>query len=75
MRELLNESQHLGCISRLQSERECDHGLLVSLDYPTSHLLRPIGLTYRQNWTPTNAQKLMLDFVAEVARPHSEYST
>ncbi len=66
MRELLNESEHLGCLSRHQSQRECDHGLLVSLTYPTDHLVRPIGLTYRENWRPTSAQSLMLQLVAEV---------
>ncbi|MBV2184379.1 MAG: LysR family transcriptional regulator [Rhizobium sp.] len=66
MREILNESQHLGCLSRHQSQRECDHGLLVSLNYPTDHLVRPIGLTYRENWRPTSAQSLMLQLVAEV---------
>ncbi len=67
MRELLNESEHLGCLSRHQSQRECDHGLLVSLTYPTDHLVRPIGLTHRANWRPTRAQSLMVQMVAEVA--------
>ena len=74
MRELLNESQHLGCLSRHQSERECDHGLLVAIDYPTDHLLRPIGLTYRQNWRPTHAQELMLQLVADVVHREGKYS-
>ncbi|MDO6966870.1 LysR family transcriptional regulator [Rhizobium alvei] len=69
MRELLEDRQHLGCISRHQSERDCDHGLLVNLRFPTDHLLRPIGITMRQHWLPTTAQKLMLDFLAEVAGP------
>lgn len=67
MRELLNESEHLGCLSRYQSQRECDHGLLVSLPYPTDHLVRPIGLTHRANWRPTRAQSLMVQVVAQVA--------
>ncbi|MHB0954650.1 MAG: LysR family transcriptional regulator [Allorhizobium sp.] len=67
MRELLNESNHLGCLSRHQSQRECDYGLLASLTYPTDHLVRPIGLTCRDNWRPTKAQSLMLQLVAEVA--------
>lgn len=67
MRELLNESDHLGCLSRHQSQRECDHGLLVTLTYPTDHLIRPIGLTFRENWRPTNAQKRMLELIADVA--------
>lgn len=67
MRELLNESDHLGCLSRHQSQRECDHGLLVTLTYPTDHLIRPIGLTCRENWRPTNAQNRMLELIADVA--------
>lgn len=67
MRELLNESDHLGCLSRHQSQRECDHGLLITLTYPTDHLIRPIGLTSRENWRPTNAQKRMLELIADVA--------
>lgn len=67
MRELLNESDHLGCLSRHQSQRECDHGLLVTLTYPTDHLIRPIGLSFRENWRPTNAQKRMLELIANVA--------
>lgn len=67
MRELLNESDHLGCLSRHQAQRECDHGLLVTLTYPTDHLIRPIGLTCRENWRPTNAQKRMLELIADVA--------
>ena len=67
MRELLNESNHLGCLSRHQCQRECDYGLLASLTYPTDHLIRPIGITCRENWRPTNAQSLMLQLVAEVA--------
>lgn len=67
MRGLLQESEHLGCISRHQSQRECDHGLLVTLTFPTDHLIRPIGLTYRDNWRPTSPQKLMLELIAELS--------
>ncbi len=65
MRELLTDGNHLGCISRHQSERECQHGLMVSLDYPTGHLRRPIGLTFRQNWQPTPQQHLMLRLLCD----------
>lgn len=74
MRELLSESLHLGCLSRLQSERECDHGLLVAINYKTEHLVRPIGLTYRESWHPTSAQKHMLELVAAASDPNPNYS-
>jgi DNA-binding transcriptional LysR family regulator len=67
MRELMEDCQHLGCISRHQSERDCDHGLLVNLNFPTDHLHRPIGITIRDHWLPTNAQNLMLQLLAKAA--------
>ncbi|MCF1495749.1 LysR family transcriptional regulator [Agrobacterium vitis] len=69
MRGLLQESLHLGCLSRHQAQPECEHGILVPLDYPTDHLIRPIGLTYRQNWRPTTVQSRMMELVAEVVPP------
>lgn len=69
MRELLEDGQHIGCISRLQSQRDCEHGLLVDLNFPTDHLLRPIGTTVRSKWLPTRAQKLMLQLLSEVCTP------
>ncbi|MBO3761577.1 LysR family transcriptional regulator [Ciceribacter sp. L1K22] len=68
MRGLLNESDHLGCLSRHQSQPECDNGMLVTIDHPTDHLVRPIGLTYRRNWRPTSIQTLMFKLVADVTR-------
>ncbi|WP_315859657.1 LysR family transcriptional regulator [Pseudorhizobium xiangyangii] len=67
MRGALRESDHLGCISRYQSQPECDHGLLVQLQYDTNQLLRPIGLTYRNNWRPIRPQRRMMALVAELA--------
>src|SRR5699024_6719525 len=67
MRGLLTESDHLGCISRYQSQSECDHGLLVQLPYATDQLIRPIGLTYRARWDPTRMQRRMVDLIAELA--------
>ncbi len=67
MRGVLAESDHLGCISRYQSQAESDHGLLAQLPYPTDHLIRPIGITCRQNWRPTRMQARMMELVAELA--------
>ena len=72
MRGVLTGSNHLGCISRYQSQPECDHGLLVPLDYPTDHLIRPIGLTYRENWRPTPIQRRMLEILRELASSSPE---
>ena len=67
MRGILGESDHLGCISRHQSQPECDHGLLTQLPFPTDHLIRPIGLTYRHNWQPTRTQRQMMEIIGELA--------
>jgi DNA-binding transcriptional LysR family regulator len=60
MRELLVESDHLGCISRLQAEPEIKHGLLVRLDFPLPGTSRRIGITTRRGWEPTRAQSEFL---------------
>ena len=67
MRGVLSESDHLGCISRHQSQPECDHGLLAQIHFSTDHLIRPIGLTYRQNWQPTRIQQQMMEIISELS--------
>lgn len=67
MRGVLGESDHLGCISRHQSKPECDHGLLAQIPFSTDHLIRPIGLTYRQNWQPTRIQQQMMEIISELS--------
>jgi LysR family transcriptional regulator of gallate degradation len=59
MRELLAQTDHLGCISRLQAQAEIDKGLVVALpvDLPGT---RPIGLTLRRDFLPTRAQAELL---------------
>jgi LysR family transcriptional regulator, regulator for genes of the gallate degradation pathway len=63
MRELLRESDHLGCISRLQVARELAHGTIAPLPYAMDGTGRPIGLTLRVDWMPTLAQR---DFLSEL---------
>lgn len=67
MRGLLSESDHLGCISRHQSQPECDNALLVQLRYEADDSRRPIGLTYRDNWQPTRMQRRMVELLREAA--------
>ncbi|WP_349438065.1 LysR family transcriptional regulator [Pararhizobium sp. A13] len=64
MRELLDTSDHLGCISHLQAEAEIARGLMHALPVDLGHTSRPIGLTLRQNWLPTIAQQQFLDLIA-----------
>jgi DNA-binding transcriptional LysR family regulator len=63
MRELLDASDHLGCISRLQAEAEISRGLMQALSYDLSDSRRPIGLTLRDGWLPTRAQAQFLDIL------------
>ena len=61
MRELLRLSDHLGCISRLQIETEVELGALIRVPVDLSDTSRPIGLTLRTNWLPTQAQTEFLE--------------
>lgn len=67
MREILAGSDHLGCISSAQAEAEISKGLLRQIDARIDGAPRPIGLTYRANWSPTRAQSLLLDLIREAA--------
>lgn len=63
MREILCESDHLGCISKAQADAEIAKGLLTRVDFRHDWPARPIGLTYRDSWVPTRAQAEMLDCI------------
>jgi DNA-binding transcriptional LysR family regulator len=60
MRELLRQSDMLGCISGQQAGAELRNGLLSTLDIGIDWPGRSIGLTYRRDWMPTPGQRLML---------------
>jgi DNA-binding transcriptional LysR family regulator len=61
MRDLLEVSDHLGCISRLQARTEADRGSMTILPFEMPGTSRPIGLTLRSGWLPTRAQSDFLD--------------
>ena len=67
MREILQRSDMLGCISEKQAEAETLRGLLIALAVDTNWKGRPIGLTYRIGWVPTKAQALLLELVRRAA--------
>ncbi|MCB1334086.1 MAG: LysR family transcriptional regulator [Roseivivax sp.] len=68
MREVLNRTDFLGCISDAQARVECDAGLLTRLEIAADWAARPIGLTYRADWMPTRAQAHMLELLRDGAR-------
>jgi len=67
MRELLDASDHLGCISYLQAEAEIARGLLHALPIDMARTSRPIGVTVRRDWLPTAAQRQFLELLAPSA--------
>ncbi|WSH63143.1 LysR family transcriptional regulator [Rhizobium ruizarguesonis] len=72
MRELLNGTDHLGCISYLQAQAELSRGLLKALPLDLGHTAWPIGLTLRVNWMPTRAQEQFLKLVSSNEQPVAE---
>ncbi|GGE50727.1 LysR family transcriptional regulator [Actibacterium pelagium] len=67
MRELLQGSDMLGCISERQAQAEVDKGLLAKIDVGVDFGGRPIGLTYRKDWVPTKGQNLLLELIRGAA--------
>lgn len=63
MRELLDVSNHLGCMSYRQAEAEISRKLMRALPIDLSHTSRPIGLTVRKGWLPTVAQSQFLELL------------
>ncbi len=56
-RAFLLESDRIMLLSAHQIHYEMQAGLLVALPHPAGKVVRPIGLTLRRNWNPTNTQQ------------------
>lgn len=67
MREILDRSDHLGCISSAQAQAEISRGLLSEISVAAEWTSRPIGLTYRAGWVPTPAQDLFVNLLRDTA--------
>lgn len=65
MREVLDNSDHLGCISSAQARAEISKGLVTEVKVKAGWQARQIGLTYRATWAPTKAQELLLALLRE----------
>ncbi|MEI4488763.1 LysR substrate-binding domain-containing protein [Frigidibacter sp. MR17.14] len=59
LREILRGSDHLGGLSRMQAEVEADSLAILPVTLPKA--MRAIGITTREDWQPTRAQR---DFIA-----------
>lgn len=69
MRELLRVSDHLGFISRLQIETDLKLDAVLRLPIRIKDTARPIGLTMREGWYPTRAQREFLDDLRKAVSP------
>jgi len=56
IRSLLRGSDRLTMISEHQIQHELETGLLKKVPYELEHSFRPIGITVRSSWKPTNTQ-------------------
>jgi LysR family transcriptional regulator of gallate degradation len=65
IRELLFNSDHLGCVSALQAAAEIESGRIVRLDFELSDTARPIGITTRRGWKPTSSQGKFIELVSK----------
>jgi LysR family transcriptional regulator of gallate degradation len=77
-RALLLESDRIMLLSAHQIHYELAAGLLVALPHPAGDVERPIGLTMRHDWHPTDSQKALLDIVrscsARAAALHAQHA-
>ncbi len=77
-RALLLESDRIMLLSAHQIHYELEAGLLVALPHPAGDVERPIGLTMRHDWHPTDSQRTLLEIVrrcsAKAARLHARHA-
>jgi LysR family transcriptional regulator of gallate degradation len=77
-RALLLESDRIVLLSAHQIHYELEAGLLVALPHPAGDVERPIGLTMRHDWHPTDSQRTLLEIVrrcsAKAARLHAQHA-
>jgi len=65
IRELLFNSDHLGCVSALQAAAEIESGRIVRLDFELFDTARQIGITTRRGWKPTSSQGKFIELVSK----------
>ena len=67
-RSFLLESDRIMLLSEHQIYYELRAGLLVALPHPAGRVIRPIGLTVRRDWHPTDTQQRLLAMLRSQAR-------
>ncbi|MEI8633641.1 LysR substrate-binding domain-containing protein [Vibrio sp. PP-XX7] len=69
IRSLLWGSDRMALISEHQVQHELESGLLSIVPFAVKHAYRPIGITTRKDWQPTDRQKLFLDILRKKGNP------
>ncbi|WP_339109882.1 LysR family transcriptional regulator [Thioclava sp. GXIMD4216] len=67
MREMMEISEVLSCVSHLQARADIDRKLVAVLPFAVPHSTRAIGLTYRRDWMPTPAQSLIMEEIRQAS--------
>ena len=67
IRSLLQGSDRLALISEYQMQLELDTGTLATVAYDLSYSIRPIGITTRKSWEPTNKQLSFINILRKNA--------
>jgi LysR family transcriptional regulator of gallate degradation len=68
VRGLMLRGDYVTIMSRNQFELEEEQGILAPLPIPLHESDRPIGLTYRTGWQPTETQARFLNMIREYCR-------
>ncbi|MBT9385795.1 LysR family transcriptional regulator [Pseudooceanicola sp. CBS1P-1] len=68
MRQLMQNSNHIGFISKLQAAAEIELGLMVPLSGELPGTQRSIGITVRRDWFPTKSQQALLSEIRGAVR-------
>lgn len=69
---LLSANQHVAIISARQSQNAIETGALAKLPIVLDDAARPIGITMRVDWLPTESQRQFLQYIRKTA---SEFGT
>ena len=72
LRGILGEGDYVSIVSRHQISVEERDGHITPLDITLSGSSRPIGLTYRSNWRPTETQAQYIDFLRKFGNQNRE---
>jgi DNA-binding transcriptional LysR family regulator len=68
LRGVLAEGQYVSIVSRHQIKVDEELGVITALDVPLSGHIRDIGLTYRDNWRPTDSQNTFIEHLRKFGK-------